>query len=112
MAAVVGVSAGWSRLIWVALTLSNPLLGSLGYALLWMLIPQGGLTDLPILTEEPRTGRPEPILLVGGLAALIGSVALAAQFGFFRTGETDLLFPILLLLNGLVALIKQLRRGN
>lgn len=111
--ACLGVSGWWIRGAFAALALTSFLFAALLYVLLWVSIPGQRIPDLPPLIrpgepEVPRYPRPEAILIVGGLAILIGIVVLAEQTGVFFASR-ELIPPVMLLIIGLIVLLKHLR---
>lgn len=114
LGAQIGVSAWWVRLAFVVLALSNWLVAALIYLLLWVLMPDQGLNDMPHFTpigQEPavRYTRAEPTFLIGVLTIVVGALVLMQGAGYFRVGQGDMLAPVLTLLLGVTVLFKHIR---
>jgi phage shock protein PspC (stress-responsive transcriptional regulator) len=106
-----GVNAWVVRSAVVVLTVAMPALGILSYLFAWIVFPSPTLSDLPG-ADRPRPARPEATILLGGAVIGMGLLALAAQLGFLRGTQGDLLTPSLLALIGLAFLARQGRRGG
>ncbi len=115
MGATLGISAWWVRAAFAALSLTMFSFALLLYLLLWVIMPAQRIADLPPLVRPgeapiPHQPRPEGVLILGGLAILVGIIVLAKQTGVLdATGGGDLLSPAMMALVGVVVLVKHLR---
>lgn len=105
------LNAWWVRAAFIAFTFFTLGVSLLIYALLWLLIPQQSLRDLP--SGDPiGMGRAsaETLILLGGGVLMLGLVVLAVGLGVLQGGGGDILLPFGVLGLGLVLLVQQLRR--
>jgi len=85
------------------------LIGILLYVLTWLIMPAPTLADQPG-ADRPRLARPESTLLLGAGLVAIGALALASNLSFLHAPGGDLVAPILLVLIGVTAFIRQIQR--
>ena len=104
-----GVSGWWIRLGALVLIGFQPLIGILLYVLTWLIMPAPTLADQPG-ADRPRLARPESTLLLGAGLVAIGALALASNLSFLHAPGGDLVAPILLVLIGVTAFIRQIQR--
>ena len=130
-----GVRPTLLRLVFLLLTLSNGP-GVLAYIILWIILPQKGTSEGPgervirenvremrsearsfgkdvsaffTATRRPDTAQTNRIILLGGLLVGVGLLFLADSLQLFGWFRLDRLWPVTLILMGIVMLNRALR---
>lgn len=127
LASYFGVEPLLVRLVFIVIALLQGA-GILLYILLWVLIPEEGVQNLPAgqelvksgiegvkqdiaqTTERLRAGAPHrQSAWLGGLLIVLGAYLLAVNAGLFAWWSWTVAGPVLLILAGLILLIRRLR---
>ena len=106
-----GINAWWVRVTFVVLALFTVGVSAVLYLVLWMVIPQQTIHELPTKADEGvQQVRAESLVLLGSGVVLFGVVVLAVSLGVLRGARGDVLLPFVILGLGLVLLAQQVRR--
>lgn len=106
VSAVLGINAWWGRALTVLLTVLSAGVFALVYLMLWWFLPPNLAPD-ERLTER----RLLPLLAVGMVVVLGGVVILGRGLGYFSLAEGDLLWPVVIVVIGLILFLRELRRA-
>ena len=108
-----GIDAWWVRATFIVLAIFTVGVSAVLYLVLWLLIPQQTIHELPAGAEEQtQQVRAESLVLLGSGVVLFGVVVLAVSLGVLQGARGDVLLPFVILGLGLVLLAQQVRRAT
>jgi phage shock protein C len=111
LGAYLGINAWWVRVTFIVLALFTVGVSVVLYLMMWLVIPQQTIHELPIGTEAgAQQVSAETLVLLGSGVVLFGVVVLAVSLGVLRGARGDVLLPFVILGLGLVLLAQQVRR--
>jgi phage shock protein PspC (stress-responsive transcriptional regulator) len=105
-----GIQSMWVRLAFALFTLFTAGVSLLLYLVLWLLIPQQTLPEIP--PGDPVAHLPpsaETLILLGASVLLLGIAVLAVSLGVLQGQRGDVLLPFAVLGVGVILLAQQLR---
>lgn len=113
LAIYLGIHSGWVRLAFTIFTLFTLGVSLLLYMILWLLMPQQTLPEIP--PGDPLAPLPasaETLILLGLSVLVLGIIVLAVSLGVLQGQRGDVLLPFIILGLGVVLLAQQLRGGR
>ena len=109
LGAYLGINAWWVRVTFIVLAIFTVGVSAVLYLMLWLVIPQQTIHELPTEAGAQQVSA-ETLVLLGSGVVLFGVMVLAVSLGVLRGARGDVLLPFVILGLGLVLLAQQIRR--
>lgn len=108
-----GINSWWVRLAFMTFTVFTVGVSAGLYLVLWFILPQQSIQELPIGDPIGQgQANVETLLLLGGGIVVLGIVVLAVSLGVLQGERGNILLPFVVLGLGFVLLVQQLRRTS